>query len=92
MPSNEGHVHWSGLAEETISFLDQQLQLTSEISNISTVKLDPAGTIRIRLAGSGLTGLSLPTDGWQAVPGTNPVLEVRADGHYPIGYIRLRLA
>lgn len=92
MASSEGHIHWSGLPDDTIGFLGQELQLTSEVSNMTTVKVDPAGTVRIRAAGSVLTGLALPTDGWEPVPGTAPVLEARADGHYMVGYIRLRLA
>lgn len=92
MPSNEGHIHWTGDGDATIGFLDQELRLTSEVSNAVTTNVDPIGTIRIRAVGSNLTGLPLPTVGWEAVPGTSPVIEARADGHYSIGYIRLRLA
>lgn len=95
MASNEGHIHWSGLGDETVNFLEQELQLTSEVSNMAdavTVKLDLIGAIRIRAAGSTQAGLALPTDGWQSIPGTEPELEARADGNYMIGYIRLRLA
>jgi hypothetical protein len=92
MPSDEGHIHWTGAADENVNFLGQELQLTSEVSNAVTVKADPIGTIRIRARESALTGLPLPTEGWEVVPGTDPVIEARMDGHYPIGYIRLRLA
>jgi hypothetical protein len=92
MPSNEGHIHWGGSSDETVNYLGQELQLTSEVSNMSVVGSDPIGTVRIRLSGSVVTGLSLPSDGWQAVPGTSPVLEARMDGHYPVGYIRIRQA
>lgn len=92
MPSNEGHIHWAGLADDTVSFLDQELQMTSEVSNAEMVRDDPIGTIRIRAARSVLTGLAIPTDGWEAIPGTDPILQARADGHYMIGFIRLRLA
>lgn len=92
MPSNEGHVHWDGTADSTVNYLGQELQLTAEVSNVVIVKADPVGTIRIRLSGSSLTGLALPTDGWQAIPGTSPVLEARQDGHYATGYIRIRQA
>lgn len=93
MPSNEGHVHWGGSANETVNYLEQELQLTSEVSNKSnTPTSDPIGTIRIRFNGSSLTGLVLPTDGWQAIPDTNPILEARMDGNYPVGYVRIRKA
>ena len=92
MPSNEGHVHWGGSPDETVNYMGQELQLTTEASNMLTVTSDPIGLIRIRSAGSGATGLPLPTDGWQAVPGTLPALEARMDGYYPVGYIRIRQA
>jgi len=97
MASNEGHVHWSGVADETIAYLDQELQLTSNVSNVNNVALlavgtgdDPIGLIRIRAVGSVETGLALPTDGWEPIPGTSPVLEARVDANYAIGYIRIR--
>ena len=90
MASNEGHIHWSGLPTETVNYLGQELQLTSEVSNATTVKTDPIGTIRIRLVGSLQTGLALPTEGWETIPDTSPLLEARMDGHYPTGYIRIR--
>lgn len=92
MPSNEGHIHWDGSANSTVNYLGQELQLASEVSNKATVNIDPIGTIRIRLSGSVLTGLPIPTDGWQAIPGTSPILEANAAGHYPVGYIRVRAA
>jgi hypothetical protein len=92
MPSNEGHVHWDGSADSTVNYLGQELQLTSEVGNMAVVGVDPIGTVRIRLSGSVVTGLALPSDGWEAVPGTAPVLEARQDGHYPVGYIRIRQA
>lgn len=94
MASNEGHVHWSGVADETISYLDQDLQLTSNASNIKPLAVntgdDPIGTVRIRALGSVETGLALPSDGWEPIPGTVPVLEARVDANYAIGYIRIR--
>lgn len=92
MASNEGHIHWSGLSDETVSYLNQELRLTSERSNMATVKTDPIGTIRIRLDGHTGEGLALPCDGWQPIPGTSPIMEARADGHYPTGYVRIRQA
>lgn len=92
MPSNEGHIHWDGSADSTINYLGQELQLTAEVSNMVTVKTDPIGTVRIKLSGFGGTGLGLPSDGWESVPGTSPVLEARVDGNYAIGYIRIRQA
>lgn len=92
MPSNEGHIHWAGSADETVNYLGQELRLTSETSNKTVANADPIGTIRVRLDGSVITGLALPTDSWQAIPGTAPVLEARMDGYYPVGYIRIRQA
>jgi hypothetical protein len=95
VPSEEGHIHWTGSADDTVTYLGQELQMTSELSNMATTavaKQDPIGSIRLRVNGSSLTGLRIPTDGWEDVPGSDPVLQARADGYYPIGYIRIRLA
>lgn len=92
MPSDEGHVHWTGSPADEVSYLEQSLTITAEVSNMTTVKSDPIGTLRIKAAGFGPQGLALPSDGWQPIPGTSPVLEARVDGHYPMGYIRIRLA
>ncbi len=93
MPSNEGHIHWDGSANSTVNFLGQELQLTAEVSNMANkTNVDPIGTIRIRLSGSSLTGLALPSDGWRVIPDTAPALEARQDGHYPMSYIRIRQA
>lgn len=93
MASNEGHIHWSGLPSETVNYLGQELQMTSERTNMAqTVKEDPIGAIRIRLLGHANPGLLIPTMGWQAIPGTTPVLEARSDSHYEVGYIRVRQA
>jgi len=90
MPSNEGHIHWSGSEDETVNYLDQELRLTSNVSNASTASEDPIGTVRIKLDGSQGSGLALPSDGWEEIPGTLPTLEARMDGGYPMGYIRVR--
>lgn len=92
MASNEGHIHWGGSADSTVNYLGQELQLTAEVSNMEIVPVDPIGTIRIRLSGSLLTGLALPSNNWETVPGTAPALEARMDASYPIGYIRIRQA
>ena len=93
MASDEGHIHFSGGPSETINYLGQELELTSERTNMaSTATVDPIGTIRIRLLGFANPGLMIPPESWQAIPGTAPVLQARADGHYPMGYIRVRLA
>lgn len=93
MPSNEGHIHWPGSKDDTVAYLNQELQMTSEVSNLANAPLtDPIGTIRIRLAGSVQTGLALPTNDWQPIPDTSPILEARVDAYYPTGYIRIRQA
>jgi hypothetical protein len=82
------------LADETVNYLDQELQATSDVSNIKTDAVnigdDPIGLIRICAVGSIETGLALPTEGWEAIPGTDPILEARMDAHYPSDYIRVR--
>lgn len=92
MASNEGHIHWDGSPDSEITYLNQSLTILSEISNMSTVTVDPRGTLRIKATGFGSQGLALPSSDWQPVPGTAPTLEVRMDGHYPKGYIRIRQA
>lgn len=86
MPSNEGHIHWDGSMDSTVNHLGQELQLTS--GDVS----DPVGAVRIRLSGSQEAGLVLPSDGWEPIPGTDPVLQARHDGHYAVDYIRIRQA
>lgn len=93
MASNEGHIHWSGLPDESVAFLGQELRLTSERTNMaSTANQDPIGAVRIRAIAFPGTGLMLPTEGWQTIPGTAPALEALAGAHYPVGYIRVRQA
>lgn len=90
MASNEGHIHSSGADGETINYLGQDL-----ILQLNGEQGDPIGTLRIKEQAFVGSGVALPNSTnsspvWSAVPGTSPVLEVRADGHYPIGYIRIR--
>ncbi len=92
MPSNEGHIHWTRVADDTVNFLGQELEMTSEVSNVVSAKSDPIGTIRIRLLGAQVTGLALPTQGWQVIPGTSPVLEARQEAYYMENFIRVRQA
>lgn len=91
MASNEGHIHWTGVASDTVTYLNQELQLTSERSNLATAVMnDPIGMARIRAVGFSGTGLALPTEGWQVIPGTSPILEARVDAFYPTGLVRIR--
>jgi len=97
MASNEGHIHWTGTAGETVTFLDQELLMTSEATNMATATTDPIGTVRIKASAFANPGVALPNSStsepvWMAIPGTSPTLEVRQDGHYPMGYIRVRQA
>lgn len=92
MPSNEGHIHWMGSDSESISYLEQELEV-----RVSIEENDPEGGLRIRAWGSTDLGVFLPnstpeTPRWDAIPGTNPVLEVHQDGHYTGGFIRIRQA
>lgn len=92
MPSNEGHIHWGGYLDETIEYLGQTLRI-----QMNENPDDPIGALHIHANGFAGTPLFLPnsTDSapvWDNVPGSNPVLQVRQDGHYPQNYIRIRLA
>ena len=69
MPSNEGHIHWPGGPDEEVTYLNQSLQITAEVSNMAnTPKSDPIGSLRIRLTGYGSAGLLIPTEGWRRFP------------------------
>jgi hypothetical protein len=91
MPSNEGHIHWGGAADENdIQYLGQTLQIIFG-------PLEEIDTLQIRKAGSQGSFLALPNSiasspTWETVPGTSPTLEARQDGHYPSDYIRIRQA
>lgn len=92
MASNEGHIHWSGGLFEQITYLGQEL-----LVELNTDPNDPIGGLNIVAAGFVGEPLFLPNSTdldpvWTAVPGTTPVLEVRQDGHYQVGYIRIRQA
>lgn len=91
MPSNDGHIHWMGADDENAVYLGQVLEI------ISGTEGDPEGGLRIRAVGSAVPGVFLPnstpeSEQWDAIPGTNPVLEVHQDGHYTGGLIRIRQA
>lgn len=91
MPSLEGHIHWSGSLDETVVYLDQSIQITQNPADAI------AGGLSIRQSGSGQAPLSLPNSSnasprWDNIPGTNPALQARQDGHYPTSYIRIRQA
>ena len=92
MPSNEGHIHWAGAPSEDLTYLSQSLTIISEISNMVKTFVDPEGALRLRATSFSGSGLLLPSEGWQSIPGTNPTLEARMDGYYPTGYIRIRQA
>ena len=86
------HIHWPGAVDATISYLGQDLAIT-----VNEVEGDPIGTLRIREASFVGTGVELPNSTkasvtWTAVPGTNPVLEVRQDGFFSTDYIEIRQA
>ena len=92
MPSSEGHVHWCGLAQEEVTYLEQPLTITA-----NEMPGDPIGTLRVKRSDHEGEGLVLPnstanTAVWDTVPGTVPALEARQDGHCPSDHIRLRLA
>ena len=91
MSSDDGHFHWGGAASEHVTYLGQEMEMTTGEPD------DPPGMIRIRAVGSVEQGLALPNSSprsprWNAVPGTSPVIEVRQDAHYPPSYVLARLA
>lgn len=92
MPSNETHIHRAAVGDEVIECVGQAL-----LVSVSTDPSDPINTIQISADGFVGAPLVLPnsTEGvpsWDPIPGTAPVLEARQDGHYPPGYIRVRVA
>lgn len=93
MPSSEGHIHWGGAPTETISYLNQTLEVTSEVVTVG----QPLGALHIHAEGFVGTPLYLPNSmasapQWDVIPGTAPTLEARQDGSDPVGYIRVRAA
>lgn len=91
MPSNEGHIHWSGAAS------DPDTQYASQALELIYADLGGVDTLQIRKAGSAGSYLALPNSSagspvWDTIPGTSPTLEARQDGHYPVDYIRIRVA
>lgn len=90
MATEATHIHWDGTPLSVVNVLGQNLELTAEVSNAIIVRTDPIGTVRIRANGSVLTGLATPTNGWEAIPGTSPVLEANATGFDAVGYIQIR--
>lgn len=85
------HVHWSGVATDTIPYDGQDLTI-----GLVTGNGDPLGTVFIRGSGSAerllLPNSSASTPTWSAVPGTAPPLLARQDGHYPSTLILIRPA
>lgn len=86
------HIHWPGAVDSTVSYFGQNLSIT-----VDEVVGDPIGTLRIKAASFVGTGVVLPNSTktsvtWTAVPGTNPVLEVRQDGYFDPDYIEIRQA
>ena len=86
------HIHWPGMVDATVTYLGQDLLIT-----VDEVVGDPIGTLRIKAASHVGLGITLPNSTktsvtWTAVPGTNPVLEVRQDGYFDQDYIEIRQA
>jgi hypothetical protein len=91
MAIEETHIHWGGEARSTVTVAGQELELTSEVSNLAaTARADPIGTIRVRSNGSAVVGLAIPTDDWEDIPDTDPVLQANAGSCCAHGYIRIR--
>lgn len=86
------HIHWPGAVDSTVSYFGQELVIT-----VNEVVGDPIGTLRIKGASHVGTGVVLPNSTytsvtWTAIPGTNPILEVRQDGYFSPDYIEIRQA
>lgn len=93
MATNECHIHWGGAGSETVTFLGQNIVIMTDVMTVD----QPRGALHIHAEGFVGTPLFLPNSmisspQWNTIPGTNPALEVRQDGHYPTGYIRVRFA
>lgn len=92
MPINEQFVRWGGAMSEAISVFDQDIQV-----DLNTDPGEPLGGLHIHAVGWGGTPVYLPNSTnsspvWDAIPGTDPVLQVRQDGHYPTDMIKIRQA
>jgi len=93
MPSNEGHIHWDGSPQMSNSYLGQALLIISEDSNVAgAVHSDPIGSLRIKEASFVGSGLLLPNTGFEAIPGTSPVLEAHQPGTSHRDYLEIRQA
>lgn len=84
------NVMWSASTEDTVPFDGQNLTI-----GFSDDPTDPIGTIHIRGEGFVSTPLDLPnssqaTPTWNDIPGTEPVLQARQDGHFPQNLILVR--
>ena len=84
----DGVLRWSGAVTDVIPFAGQDLTI-----GYSTRPEDPLKTVTIKGTGSPVLNLpnstaSAPT--WSDIPGTNPVLQARQDGHVPPTDILIR--
>lgn len=89
--ANEILASWMGGATESFTIYNQAIQI-----DLNTAPGDPVGGLHAHAVGFGGTPLFLPNSTpssptWQQVPGTNPSIEVRQDGYWPLGLMRFRL-
>lgn len=90
MPINEVFAHWGGADTEVITVFSQDVQI-----DLNMEQSEPLGGLHIHAVGFVGTPVYLPNSMhseplWSAIPGTNPVLQVRQDGHWPRDLIKIR--
>lgn len=90
MPINEVFAHWGGANTEVITVFGQDIQI-----DLNMEPGEPQGGLHIHAPGWPGTPLYLPNSmhsapTWDTIPGTNPVLEVRQDGHWPRDLVKIR--
>lgn len=92
MPINELFAHWGGALSEVITVFGQDIQI-----DMNTDPADPLEGLHIHAVGWAGTPVFLPNStnsspAWDTIPGTNPALQVRQDGHFARELVKIRQA
>ena len=90
MPVNEQFVRWTGALSDVVTVFNQDIRI-----DMNMEANEPLGGLHIHAAAFAGTPVYLPNStnaspAWDTIPGTNPVLQVRQDGHYPTDLIKIR--
>lgn len=91
MAVNEQLLYWLGASNEVTTVFGQDIQV-----DVNDNPEDPIGGLHIHAAGFAGTPLFLPNSTpqsptWTQIPGTSPSIEVRQDGYWPLGTMRVRM-